>query len=281
MISSDYLFGGSCFRVESDEPIEESGFYPLFRSECTGEPDFRIRVLRAQLPSYQDHSSGTDHHFRIKRDGAELTYTCFSDNLHKERTPYACEVRRGSDITLFVDYDQPLWDTMIFDALSFPDMMLERSVAIIHSSFIGAGPEGILFAGSKGQGKSTQAELWRRYKNALIINGDRALVRSDENGFSVFGIPFCGSSKECLNENRKLKAVVFPEKGTENRMERLGEFESFKKIIGCISYTKTDPDAQEKAVAAAERIALGAPCFRLICTPDERAVGIAAGCLGI
>ncbi len=281
MIIRDYLFGGLVFRIESLEPVIESGFYHMFRTVDAESPDIVIRIIRSDLPSFiQDHPQ-IAHHFSIKRDGAVFTYTCFSDNDRPEKTPYACEARRGGSITLYIDFDGALWETMIFDAVSFSDIMIEHSAAVLHSSIIGIGNDGVLFAGGKGQGKSTQAELWQIYNDAVIINGDRTLVRPYESGFTAYGIPFCGSSKICLNESRRITAIVFPEKGTENRSERLSPFDSFKRIIGCISFTRTDVAAQENAVSAAGRIAEGLPCYRLVCTPDERAVLTLRECLGI
>ena len=116
---------------------------------------------------------------------------------------------------------------------------------------------------------------------AEIINGDRAAVREEADGFFAYGVPFCGSSRVCLNEKRRLRAVVFPEKADANEVVGLPPFEIFKRLIGCLSYTETDPVAQSSGIDAAERIAGRVPGFLLRCRPDEDAVETLARALDL
>ena len=54
--------------------------------------------------------------------------------------------------------------------------------------------KGIILTASSGTGKTTHARLWREYENALIINGDRVLIRKEEGQWYAFGTPWSGSS---------------------------------------------------------------------------------------
>ena len=281
MSNKTFLAGGLCLRLVCGEPIGDGAFFPAFLTGDDCAPDLTVEIRRGPLPRAEGAElQRTNHRRRVLAGDRVYDYTYFPDSAKLEHVPYACAVRQGARITLFIDYDAPLWDTMIFDALRLPDDYLERSGAVVHASFIGVGGDGILFAGQKQAGKSTQADLWQRHRNALVINGDRAVVRAAQDGFLACGVPFCGSSGICRNETRPLRAIVFPEKGTQNEVTPLPAFESFKRIIGCLSYTETDPQVRDNALGMAERIARGCLCLRLVCRPDAGAVDALSRALG-
>ena len=273
MFRKAYLIGDVRLLLEADEPVADADFFPMFRTDGNITPDFTVRVLRQPLPDVPGKETySTNHRHTVVFGGKIYRYTCFSDTVHRTSVPYACAVRDGKTTTLWVDYDAPFWDTMLFDALGLPDLFLEQGAGLMHAAFIDIGETGLLFAGQKGQGKSTQAQLWEHYRGAEVINGDRAAVRLTENGLTVWGIPICGSSRVCLNKSKPVKAIVFPFKSKKNNVASLSPMEAFKLLIGCFSYTESDPAMQEKAVTLAERIAENVPCFRLECLPDETAV---------
>ena len=273
MIEKNYFIGGLRLRIASERPIDDADFFPLFRTDVTLAPDITVNVHQGGLPALQAaQARGAEHHRRVVKDGAEYYYTFFTDTIRKKVLPYACAVRQGPIIMLHVDYDPPFWDTMIFDAVNAADLFLEQSAAILHAACIEVNDEAILFAGPKQQGKSTQARLWANERGAEIINGDRILIRETGDGFFAFGVPFCGSSRICLNRKLPVRAVVFPEKGPDNAVFQLPAIDAFKRIIGCITYSEDDPAVQERAIRFAEQLAMKSRCLRLVCTPDPAAV---------
>ncbi|MBR0537612.1 MAG: hypothetical protein IJK40_05640 [Clostridia bacterium] len=276
-----YRIGVFVLRLESEEPILDADFFPLFRIDDGVPPDFLVRVQRAKLPAPAGISLQCGgHHHRIRFGGENYDYTCFSDAQHRAHVPYACAVRQGREVLLYVQYDAPFWDTMVFDAIGLPDLFLEEGAGVFHAAFVGDGDGGILFAGPSGAGKTTQATLWQTHRNAALINGDRALILRSGDGFLAYGIPFCGSSKSCMNTVRPIRAIVFPEKGEKNVVAQLSAIAGFKELIGCISYTREDPAAQERAVLLTEDLAAGCRCFRLVCRPDTGAVEALSRALG-
>ena len=273
MCLKTFRIGGLCLRLVSDTPILDTDFFSLFRAADDAPADLTVRVLRSPLPLLDRCEAASPGHRRsVVADGVRYNYTFFPDAARLVHVPYACAVRQGSETVLYVDHEAPFWDTMIFDAAGLPDVFLERSAALVHAAFIGVGTEGVLFAGPKQTGKTTQARLWRDYAGALPINDDRALVSASPEGFTASGVPFCGSSRVCLNEQRPLKAVVFPERGEENAVTALSPFQSFQRLLGCFSYTETDPASLSRAVSFAQRIAEGCRCLKLCCRPDAGAV---------
>ena len=280
MTLKTYRIGGLRLRLEADEPIDDADFFPLFRTDYSAAPDVTVTVLRRPLPQPEvEELTRTDRRRSVRAGGTLYEYTCFPDPVRRQPVPYACAVRHGAEMTLYVDHSAPLWDTMLFNAIGLPDLLLERAAVIVHAAFIGAGEDGILFAGPPDQGKTTQALLWQTHRNAVVINGDRAVLRETPRGVTAYGIPFAGSSRLCRNEERPVRAIVFPEKDADNTVTALAPFEGFKRLIGCFSYTQTDPAAQDRALRMAERIATECRCWRLRCRPDAEAVAALAEAL--
>ena len=83
--------------------------------------------------------------------------------------------------------------------------------------------------GPSGAGKSTQAELWRQYAGAQVINGDRSLVRPGDG--TVHGILYSGTSGICQNVSAPLRAIVLPVQGAENRVYPLRPKEAFMAVL--------------------------------------------------
>ena len=57
----------------------------------------------------------------------------------------------------------------IFSAQLFYTHAVQRHILYLHSSLIDYQGHGLMFLGPSGIGKTTQAELWNQYRDALII----------------------------------------------------------------------------------------------------------------
>lgn len=82
---------------------------------------------------------------------------------------------------------------------------VQRHMLQLHSSLIDHHGHGLMFLGPSGIGKTTQAELWNKYRDALIINGDIVFVQETDDGFLGWGTPWHGSSPYCENTSVPLK----------------------------------------------------------------------------
>ena len=280
MYVKTFAFCGLTVRFETGEPTADNGFFPLFRTDGDGAPDYRVRVLRGPLPNVTGETAFEEkRRRRVICCGEAYDYTVVPDPVRWDYVPYACAVRRGEQIDLYIDWKDDLWDSMLFEALDLPDLFLEKGVGILHASHIAADGRAVLFAGPAQIGKSTQASLWETCRRARVVNGDRAGVGVGPDGVTAYGLPFCGTSGVCRNEQRPVKAIVFPLKSGENAAARLPAAEAFRRLLGCLSYTRAAP-AAEKAVSLAERLAVACPCFLLRCRPDEGAVTALADAIG-
>jgi hypothetical protein len=156
--------------------------------------------------------------------------------------------------------------------IALSQLMLNQNVLFFHSSFIDYKGKGILFSAPCGTGKSTQAFLWEKHRNARIINGDKAGVSLKDGVVYANGVPFCGTSNICKNVTVPLNAIVLLEQAKENQIIRLKGAHALQMLMKNIYLDMIAPDEQRKCVDLLIDIMAEVPVYLLKCTPDEQAV---------
>lgn len=165
----------------------------------------------------------------------------------------------------------------VLGALSAEHLVLDADGVVLHSSYILHNGRAILFTAPSGTGKSTQADLWVKYRNARIINGDRAVIRIKDGQALACGIPFAGSSEYCENVTAPLAAIVYLAQAPKTQISRLTGFRAFRRVWEGCSVNTWDRADVEKATAIVEQIIRQVPVYYLPCTPDETAIGVLEG----
>ena len=160
----------------------------------------------------------------------------------------------------------------ILKALEVEHISVDNGGFILHASCIEYGGKAIVFTAPSGTGKSTQADLWKVHRGAEIINGDRIMIQSGEDGFVIRGIPFAGSSGISKNRVLPLAAIVYLKQASENRVVPLRGMEAFKRVWeGCSVHVWNRKDV-ENCTETVMQVVSGVPILRLECTPDIFAV---------
>lgn len=171
-------------------------------------------------------------------------------------------------------HQTPLREDWFFSICAFHRQLLNRGGCVLHASYVDFGGEAILFSGPSGVGKSTQAGLWAQYAGAEVINGDRALLREDGEGWKVFGYPSCGTSGICINRTLPLRAIVILSQGSENRVEPMPAAAAIRALITATEFYPWHQGEFELALRVAERLVSRVSILRLVCTPDQDAVDV-------
>ena len=148
---------------------------------------------------------------------------------------------------------------------------IRRRMIQLHASLVDWQGRGILFLGPSGIGKTTQAELWRDFQGALIVNGDACLLRRMEDGWHAFGTPVHGSSPYCENREAPLSALVVLKQGKENRLERLDAFSALSECLPEFYRPRMDPKTEDTFWKAADSLFREIPVYKLTCRPDREA----------
>lgn len=268
MQCNKYLFCGCSVEIKSDEHIRPEAEYSAFLSNYSSA-DYSIRIIRTDsLPEKSGEEIFVSDRKKIYCDGNVKLYSSYYSVPLCRYVDFACKV---NNTELYIDYPGDLREVTVFESIDLPSMLLEKGIGILHCSFIEYEGSAILFVGDKQVGKSTQAALWEKYRNADVINGDRAGIYYENGKFYAEGIPFCGTSKICKNKKLPIKALVCLSKGTHNEIKRLTVMEGVMRIIGKFTYTNIR-EYVEKIATLAEKTAEQLPIYDYSCLMDESAV---------
>lgn len=167
------------------------------------------------------------------------------------------------------------WELLIPGNLALEEWFLKRHAFFLHASLVRWKGRGILFSAPSGMGKSTQADLWKKYENAEILNGDRALICAAAGDIIGYGSPLAGSSQIYKDESAPLSAIFLLEQGKENLLENISAGKAFAKLYSQILSNPWEEafltNLTEELLLILRRI----PVYRLQCRPDRGAVEIA------
>lgn len=163
-------------------------------------------------------------------------------------------------------------DKLDFFYIALEKILMEEEALILHAACVDTPYGGILFTGASGAGKSTQAELWCKWGQGRLINGDRPIIKKGADGWRAYGSPYAGSSGCHLNESCKIRAIVLPKKSDRCSLRRLEHSEKFRKVFGNLTLNLWDTDFVLKASGLTQEIVKEIPVYELECTMEQEAV---------
>ncbi len=266
-----YLFCNCAVELISNEPIIKEKEFSSFLSDYSSA-DYTLNVIRTEeLPAKSGKEIYVSDRRKVYYDGKTKLYTAYFNLKEDKFVDYACKINNSE---LYIKNTDRLGEIPIFDSLNLPAILLEKGAGIMHCSFIEHQGSAILFSGDKQVGKSTQAALWNKYRNAEIINGDRAAITVENGKIYSNGIPFCGTSRICKNKKLPVKAIIFPSKGTENKLEKLSVAKAFMLLVGKFSYDIWDENAFKTVADIAQKVAESIPVYSYSCLKDISAVEV-------
>ena len=151
---------------------------------------------------------------------------------------------------------------------------LVDDVIIIHSSTINYQNKGVMFIGNSGAGKSTQAELWKTNRGALVINYDQNAVFLQDNQIIVNGTPWGGKEQYYSTENVPLYAIAYVQKALYNNAVLLGKGDAFSTVLLNNYLFPFNDWIEEKYLNLVSDIISRIPVYMLFCTKGLEAVKV-------
>lgn len=165
--------------------------------------------------------------------------------------------------------------TLLFlELLSLEKILLPQDILVLHSSYIIYNNNAIVFTAPSGTGKSTQADLWKQYKGAEVINGDRSIMKLTDDAVQSYSLPFCGSSGINLNKTAPLAGIILIEQAPENSVQKCPPAQAIRKLYSECSINHWNPNSIESSFQIIEKIVERVPVYILKCTISEEAVNL-------
>lgn len=264
-----------CFESDAEIGLLES-FSP-FCSEM--EPDYRIRFHETEILqecpqewtyegiSYMvtpDGKGGFRRFFRDVRRDNRLYATAEYD--WKNRKIDVAYLPEGREFVRMID--------SCFFHIAWESLLMREQRMMLHSTCVETQYGGILFCGPSGIGKSTQADLWCRFRNGRLLNGDRTILHREEEGWIAYGSPYAGSSRCYVNKRCQIRAIVRLKQGKNCRIRKLTAVESFFGVFSCMTVNSWDRSYVSAACDFTEKLVEEVTVYELCCTPDEDAVRV-------
>ena len=144
--------------------------------------------------------------------------------------------REWKHVTILPVTDRHVIDSFLLQV--FYTHAVKRGMLQVHSALVDYKGKGILFLGPSGIGKTTQAELWKRYRGADIINGDLNFIQCTDKEYTAWGTPWHGSSSYCKNASVPVRLLVVLRQASENTIRRLSGFEKVSRVADSIFYPR-------------------------------------------
>ena len=267
---------GICLQIDSDQRLEEHVSFLPFLTEQE-PPDFRAIFRQVnRLPPLSENILHEDDCYRVHPDGRGGYVRSFFD-APRDMAPYAVAFYDHDNGIIQIDYlvkgahcVSQLHNS--FFHLGFEAILIHEDRLCLHASCVDTPLGGILFSGVSGIGKSTQADLWCKHRNAKQINGDRPILSKSQSGWLAWGSPYAGSSHHHVNQSCPVTAIVMLKQAKECTLRQLTQREAFRAIWSGLIMHSWDTEFVEKACNLAIELIDTVPVYEFSCTPDEQAV---------
>ena len=256
--------------IPDDVEYDDERALAAFRAEQVTEPHRFEFELVDELISPEPNILTRQPGYSVYDDGCtQIRY------IGAEGNPYIRAVHNGKKHQVQVKKSQhirTISSKTILNAIALEHLAAQNNGFVFHCSYIEYKGGAILFTAPSGTGKSTQAELWAKYRGAKIINGDRAVIRTENRELLACGIPFAGSSTYCENRTLPIKAVIYLAQAPQTTIRKLRGYEAFSKIWEGVSVNIWDRQDVEAVTHSVAALAENVSVFYMPCTPDLSAV---------
>lgn len=156
----------------------------------------------------------------------------------------------------------------------FSYAVLPHHACVLHGVVMEHEGRGILITASSGTGKTTHTRMWRDYKNALILNGDRCLCRKIGNIWYAYGMPWSGSSGEYINRKVPVSCIISLNRGNTNTVMPMSVFDGSIYLMQRIFAPVWRGELQNTALNICEELATEIPMLKLFCKPDLESIEV-------
>ena len=122
----------------------------------------------------------------------------------------------------------PFWSEFELETLSIlrklSEAMPSYNTFLMHGSVIETNGFAYMITAPSGTGKSARTKLWlEEIPGSIVINGDKPLLRVENDHIFACGTPWCGKEKWNTNTEAPLRAIFLLERAEEGQSSYLTE----------------------------------------------------------
>lgn len=234
--------------------------------------------MKVKLHELSEFTS-TDSYKRIRNQAFiekedKLIMTVF-DPYDNNRPGYSIEMSKNYAQVDYIPHIREYeHDDLQWMMYPFEGRLLYTGGVVLHGVAVEYMGKGFLFTGASGAGKTTQAHLWQKYRDALIINGDCPSIRIKGGTPYVYGTPWCGTSGESINRRTHLGAVVLVKKGATDSIRELKGNSAFLALLANVLHSSFDKAAFDLSIINLKQIIEHIKVYELTGTISEAAVKV-------
>lgn len=214
------------------------------------------------------------------------------NNRYKYTTEF-CKDYLSSDQTSPCDISVFATDEEIAEekesSLNFPNAYIEnicvyRNICrqlpvfnrfLLHAAILDYKGSGFAFLGPSGTGKSTHTSLWLKHvSDTKIVNGDKPIVRIENNTIIAYGTPWMGKEHRGENSKTVLKALCFLNQAFDNSIIKLEQSQIVNLLFNQI-LLPSDEENIVKTLELMDKMIKLLPVYLLKCNISEKAVQVA------
>lgn len=152
-------------------------------------------------------------------------------------------------------------------------LLAYRNALLLHSSLVKINSKALLFCGESGVGKSTQANLWKKYKNAKLLNGDRCVIFQRDGVFYGGGSPWSGTSGIYHSDYSPIAGIIMLRKDSKNSIEKMSA-KAFNRLFSQTILNTWDSEFMDVISDIFVQLLNNVPVFELRCRPDKEATDL-------
>ena len=156
------------------------------------------------------------------------------------------------------------------------EQLVQENVILMHGAVVAVDDRAYLFTAKSGTGKTTHIRRWLEAfgSRAVVVNGDKPLLRITSEGVTAYGTPWDGKEHLSTNTSCPLKALCILERSEQNRIERISKKEAIPMLLQQL-HRPAAPAALAKALALTDRLGSSVPLYRLGCNMEPEAALVA------
>ncbi len=201
--------------------------------------------------------------FKVNDDYFDFEVSITREDIKYERLVYAQRNQISSDVPFSVCESLAVYRHICRKILSDYNGMLLHSAAIEYKGYA------YLFSAPSGTGKTTHIRLWKELlgDKALVINGDKPILRLINDKIIVYGTPWKGKENYGSDKNAPLKAVFFLKRAEKNSVCK-ADVKSVLPLIMAQTLRYGDKDNVDKLLLLIEKIISDTDIYILNCNMD-------------